>query len=117
MAELKEEIKKYYGKRTTNRYKNIQSMMIKITREMKVLVVTSAANIALKEKYNTRLAQLWTKFESRANTLVEELELQVGGGGTSGKSSSHSDTRKQVEMYLKSKMESYHMGEFIIRKK
>ena len=64
-----------------------------------------------------RLAQLWTKFESRANTLVEELELQVGGGGTSGKSSSHSDTRKQVEMYLKSKMESYHMGEFIIRKK
>jgi len=105
MAELEEEIEKYSSERSTKKYKNIQSRLTQITKEMKVLVVTSPANISLKEKYNARLAQLWTDFESRSDSLVEVLEQQMGTTvGTSGKSNSqrnHDLRSEAVELYKK----------------
>jgi len=105
MAELEEEIEKYSSERSTKKYKNIQSRLTHITKEMKVLVVTSPANISLKEKYNARLAQLWTDFESRSDSLVEVLEQQMGTTvGTSGKSNSqrnHDLRSEAVELYKK----------------
>merc|ERR1712106_140108 len=90
MAELEEEIEKYASERSTKKYSNIQSRLVKITKEMKGLQPTSPANIALREKYNDRLTQLWKEFESRSDSLVEVLEQQMEGVvvEASGKSSS-----------------------------
>ena len=49
-AELEDEIENYASERSTKKYKNIQSRLTQITKEMKVLVATSPANITLKEK-------------------------------------------------------------------
>jgi len=104
MAELEDEIENYASERSTKKYKNIQSRLTQITKEMKVLVATSPANITLKEKYNERLAQLWTEFESRSDSLVEVLEQQMGtaSSDTAGKSSSqrnHNIRKDAVEKY------------------
>ena len=104
MAELEEEIEKYASERSTKKYSNIQSRLVKITKEMKGLQPTSPANIALREKYNDRLTQLWKEFESRSDSLVEVLEQQMEGVvvEASGKSSSqrnHELRKDAIEIY------------------
>merc|ERR1712179_253141 len=82
MAELEEEIEKYASERSTKKYKNIQSRLTQITKEIKTLVATSPANKSLKDKYNARLVQLWTEFESRSDSLVDILKQQMEMGTT-----------------------------------
>ena len=87
MAELEEEIEKYSSERSTKKYKNIQARLTQITKEMKTFVATSPANKSLKNKYNARLVQLWTEFESRSDSLVDILKQQMGTTvDTAGKS-------------------------------
>ena len=87
LAELEEEIEKYASERDTKKYANIKSRLSHITKEMKVLQATSPANVALKDQYNKRSAQLWTEFEARSDSLVEVLEQQMGevGGRSNSK--------------------------------
>jgi len=104
MAELEEEIERYASNRDTKKYTNIQARLIKITKEMKVLQPTSQANIALKIKYNERLTDLWKDFEDRSDSLVEELEKQMGDKSEDGNvmtnSQRHLASRKDaIERY------------------
>jgi len=77
MAELEEEVENYHSERDTKKYKNIQSRLGHITKQMKLLQPTRQANVSLKDQYNNRLAQLWTQFETRSDSLVEVLEQQM----------------------------------------
>ena len=104
MAELEEEIEKYSSERCTKKYKNVKTRLSQITKEMKVLVATSPAIISLKDKYNERLAQLWTQFESRSDSLVEVLQQQMGTASTMGPSSSRKNYCMRIdamELYKK----------------
>lgn len=97
MAELEDEILKYHSERDSNKYTNIQARLSHITKENKQLQPTRQANIELKSQYNNRLAQLWTEFENRSDTLVEVLEKQVGGGqGDAGGSRTNSQKNLQL---------------------
>merc|ERR1712096_406432 len=77
MAELEEEIENYHSERDTKKYENIQSRLSHTTKQMKLLQPTRQANVSLKDQYNNRLAQLWTQFETRSDSLVEVLEQQM----------------------------------------
>jgi len=77
MAELEEEVETYYSEKETKKYENIQSRLSQITKQMKLLQPTRQANVSLKDQYNNRLAQLWTQFETRSDSLVEVLEQQM----------------------------------------
>jgi len=77
MAELEEEIENYISERDTKKYENIKSRLSHITTQMKLLQPTRQANVSLKDQYNNRLAQLWTQFETRSDSLVEVLEQQM----------------------------------------
>ena len=97
MAELEEEIEKYSSERCTKKYKNVKTRLSQITKEMKVLVATSPAIISLKDKYNERLAQLWTQFESRSDSLVEVLQQQMGTANTMEPSSSRENYGMRID--------------------
>lgn len=78
MAELEEEVKSYHSNRDSKKYANIKKRLGEVTKENNGLQPTREANVKLKEKYNKRLAELWTQFESRSDSLAEILEQQVG---------------------------------------
>ena len=96
MTELEEEIEKYHSERDSNKYINIQTRLIHTTKENKQLQPTRQANLDLKNQYNKRLAQLWTEFENRSDSLVEVLEKQVGGG--QGESGIRTNSQKNFQL-------------------
>jgi len=77
MAELEEEIVRYLSDRNTNKYKNVQNRMITLTRQLSSFKPAREQNIKVKAKHNARLSELWQKFETRSDNLVDILEQQM----------------------------------------
>lgn len=110
MAELEEEIVRYHADRDSNKYKNIRERMTEITKKLKDLKPTRDSTKKLKEDYNSRLAELWTVFESRSDSLFELLERQIGRSSNGGSSQKRQEERKTAELAFKKDITSYIIG-------
>ena len=88
MAELEEEIKRYYSDRTTNKYRYIQERMVSLAENISIFKPGKQELEMVKTQYNNKLTDMWKDFESRSDTLVESLQQQMGGqaGGEMGES-------------------------------
>merc|ERR1711990_4282 len=84
MAELEDELKNYFSARSTIKYKNIQSRMRTVTEKMGKFKPTSPHNIELLDGIKKKLADLWTRFEDRSESLVETLAKKTSEAGSSG---------------------------------
>lgn len=91
MMELEEEVTQYHSDRDTKKYANIKERLAEVTNLNKDLRPTREMNIKLKNDYNKRLTELWTGFESRSDSLAEQLESQMEVGS---KSTSRLEDRK-----------------------
>ena len=84
MAELEEEMKRCYSDRTSEKYSNMKERMKMLTQILAAFKPGKPVLELMKTEYNRRLDELWKDFESRSDTLVENLQQQTGAAGTSG---------------------------------
>lgn len=78
MAELEEELKMFFSKKTANKYKNIRRRITELTTKVGGLNPTTEANKTLKRNYNDRLSNIWKDFEDRAESVVEIMRQLRG---------------------------------------
>ena len=98
MAELEEEVKCYYSARTTTKYQNIQARMKTVTNKMSRLRPSCSHNLNLMENIKARLAQLWTDFEDRSESVVDLLTRQMGVDVDSNKGKKEAILKYEKEM-------------------
>ena len=77
MEELEEEISNYYSNRTSTKHANIKERIVKITKDLQKLKL-STNNTPLQK----RLAELWKEFENRSESLVEIFRKQQDQGAS-----------------------------------
>ena len=97
MAELEEEMEWCYSDRTSQKYDNIKERMKLLTQILAAFKPGKPALEMVKSEYNSRLGELWKDFESRSDSLVENLQQQMAAGtssmgepGPSGRFEEHS---------------------------
>ena len=100
MAELEEEIRRYYSQKTTVKHKNIQQRLTELTRKLASLSPTTSSNKEKKKNFNERLTVLYNEFEERSESVVEILEREMESSSNSSKPDSEK-TKSQKKLELR----------------